>query len=128
MKDRIEIDDPVLIVRVNTLYRPSMLPIELYEITRGVWKVSPPRRDRVKYALTVHQGRVKEVYKVNAWHPACSSNYLWRTQFHEDAAMVGRSEFTGEIANATVRTKYLGKSVAHLFAQGAANPVKYVNC
>jgi hypothetical protein len=36
-------------------------------------------------------------------------------------------EFTGVLAPESLRAKYIGKSVAHYFPRGAANPIMYVN-
>ena len=55
MTDQAEITDPVMLVRISRLFRPGMSDMALYEATRGVWRVGP-RRDRARYALTVHQG------------------------------------------------------------------------
>jgi hypothetical protein len=37
----------------------------------------------------------------------------------------GRSEFVGAIASEPVRSRYLGKSVAHYFVTGNQNPITY---
>ena len=132
MAENLNIDEPVLIIRVNKLYRPSMTPTELYEITRGIWKVTGSRRDCVQYAFSVYKGVVKEVYKVNTWYPAMSTPYQTRTEpditLHGQISMTGRWEFIGEVAEPAIRNKYIDRSVAFLFPQGAANPIKYVNC
>ena len=132
MCEEIIIDDPVLIIRVNKLYDQNMTETELYEITRGVWRVAGQRIYSIKYALSVYKGEVKEVYKVKTWHPALSTNYSTRTEaditLHGDISMDGRWEFIGETASPEIRNKYINKSVSHLFLRGAANPIKYVNC
>ena len=61
----VEVEDPVLLVRINQLYRPDMSPQELYEATRGIWKVGGERRKHVKYALAIFEGIVREVYAVD---------------------------------------------------------------
>jgi hypothetical protein len=38
-----------------------------------------------------------------------------------------RIEFVGEVAPDNLRMKYKGKSVAHYFRFGAANPIMYLN-
>ena len=60
MAERAQIIDPVVLIRVPRLFRSGMSTLALYEATRGVWKIGP-RRDLVKYALTVHEGIVQEV-------------------------------------------------------------------
>jgi len=126
------ITEPVLIIRVNKLFHNGISATELYEITRGVWKIAEPRRSSVEYAFSVYDGVVKEVYKVNAWHPALSTPYKNRSEnditLNGEISMEGRAEFIGEVAKPEIRDKYLDRSVAFLFSKGAANPVKYINC
>ncbi|RLA03515.1 MAG: hypothetical protein DRQ54_10660 [Gammaproteobacteria bacterium] len=132
MTQDLTITEPVLIIRVNKLFHDGISATELYEITRGVWKVAEPRRSSVEYAFSVYDGLVKEVYKVNTWHPALSTPYKSRSEkgitLNGGISMERRSEFIGEVAKSEVREKYLDRSVAFLFSKSAANPVKYINC
>ena len=131
MTENMNITEPTLIIRVNKLYRDGISPSELYEITRGVWKVGA-RKSSVENVFSVYRGEVKEVYKIKTWHPALTTPYQIRTEkditLNGGISMEGRWEFIGEIAEPTKRNKYLNKSVAFLFEKGSANPVKYVNC
>ena len=132
MLDMIE---PVLIIRVSKLYResPSMTEIELFEITRGVWRLGE-RKNNIEYVFSVYDGIILEVYRVLKWFPALTLTYETRsiqaikTVKGEKINMDGRWEFNGKIADEKIRSKYIGKSVKHLFPQGASNPVKYINC
>jgi hypothetical protein len=107
----VDIVDPVLLIRINRLYEPRMSVEELYETTRGVWVVAG-RRDQARFALAVYQGEVLEMYEIEKWRSAGSTRW----------------EFTGKVAPEAGRARYAGRSVAHYFEQGAANPVNYVNC
>ena len=119
------INDPVLTVRINKLYRRGMSDLELYEATRVQWKLGP-RRDRVKYALAVFNGLVREVYEVDRWFPALTLAYATRPGLTKrDAA--GRWEFEGAIASAAIRDKYRGKSVHRYLSRGNQSPAVYVN-
>lgn len=97
---------------------------ELYEATRGVWKLGR-RREGGKYAFAVFEGVVREVYAIDGWHPAGTLEYETRD---EDLAVEGRREFEGGLAIGTVRARYVGRSVAAYLPKGSQNPVKYVNC
>lgn len=120
----VQIDDPVLLIRINQLYRYGLTDQELYEVTRGVWVLSK-RREGVRYALAVFRGVVREVYRVESWSPAGTTPYLTRPL--EDVQVPGRWEFTGTLAKLDIREKYLGKNVSANFAGSSQNPVKYVN-
>ncbi len=118
-----QIDDAVLLIRINQLYRYGITPQELYEATRGIWKVGK-RREEVRYALAVFHGVVREVYRVDGWFPAGSTEYLTRPL--GEVTNPGRWEFTGQVAEQAVRAKYLEKSVAASFSGSSQNPLKYV--
>lgn len=119
------ITDPVMVIRIQRGFRPDMSAQELYEITRGVWVVGM-RRDEARYVLAVYNRVVLEVYTVDAWHSAGSTEYTTRP--YEHVHRPGRWEFTGQPAPDDVRQRYLGKSVDGLWTRGAANPITYVNC
>jgi uncharacterized protein len=121
----VDVEVPALLIRINRLYRHNMTPQELYEATRGVWKLGP-RCTKARYAFAVFEGLVREVYAIESWHPAATTPYTTR-----DASQLttnGRREFLGRIADASVRDAYVGRSVARQFPQGLQNPVVYVNC
>jgi len=120
---RIDIEEPSVLIRVNRLYRPRMSADEIYEVTRGVWKIGK-RRDSLKYALAVYRGIVREVFRIDSWHPAGSTHYQFRRR---DATWAGRWEFCGGVAEPLVRQRYVGGSVAHLFPDGARAPIKYTH-
>jgi hypothetical protein len=118
------IDDPVILIRINQMYHYGITELELYEATRGRWVVGE-RRNQAKYALAIFDGLVREVYRIDKWHPGNTTVYLTR-HFTEEAS--GRWEFTGEVAESAIRDKYLLKSVREYLAPNSQNPIKYVNC
>ncbi|WP_319549518.1 hypothetical protein [Desulfogranum marinum] len=119
--DRADITEAALLLRISQYYRDGMEPIELYDATRGRWVIGPDR-DKAQFALTVYKGVVKEVYEIKGWYTA-GATFSTRT----DAPPEGRWEFVGNIAEQSIRDKYINKSVAHYFDQGGSNPVRYVN-
>lgn len=116
----VTVTDRALLIRINQLYRHGMPVEELYEVTRGVWKVGP-RRVEARYALAVFEGVVREVYEIERWHEAGSTPY----QFRQLTDQGGRWEFTGRVAPEPIRSRYLGKSVAGYFKKGQRSPVVY---
>lgn len=125
MPSAVTIDEPALLIRINQLYRPNMSSQDLYEATRGVWRLGE-RREMAEYALAVFEGVVREVYEIEEWHEAGTTDYSSRPD--HDVNVPGRWEFTGRVAAESVRDKYVGKSVAAYFSRGQQNPVVYVNC
>ena len=64
---KVAVDHPAILVRINQLYRHGMTAEELYEATRGVWKLGP-RRSGAKFALADFESVVREVYEIQSWH------------------------------------------------------------
>ena len=118
-----KVTEPALLIRVNQLYRPTMSAMELYDATRGVWKVGA-RRELAKYALAVFEGIVLEVYEIVSWHPAGST---FTSRDREDVSAPGRWEFVGRLAPERLRRKYIDRDVGSYFPPGAQNPIAYVN-
>ena len=119
------VEVPALLIRINRLFRHNMTPLELYEATRGVWKVGP-RCTKARYAFAVFEGVVREVYEIDSWHAAATTPYTTRdaSQLTRD----GRREFVGHVADPAIRDYYFERSVADVFKRGVQSPVFYVNC
>jgi len=99
---------------------------ELYDITRGIWKISQ-RREEVDYAFSVIKGVIKEVYKIDNWYPSLTTKYKTRTLPNPlPEQYAGRFEFTGKVSD-EMHKKYVGKSVAHYFKRGDQHPTKCLN-
>lgn len=116
----VEVVHKALLITINRLFRSDMSSEELYEATRGVWKIGP-KRDEVEFAFAVYQGVVREVYQVEAWFPAGTLPYFTR-----DASTVnvsGRWEFKGRVAPESIRNMYIGFSVG----PSGQNPIRYAN-
>ncbi len=122
-KRRTKIHEPAILIRINKLYRYGMADHELYDATRGVWKVGPDR-EKVRYAFAVYEEVVREVYAIKQWLRA-GSTYLARHPYGEHIA--DRWEFVGTLADDRLRRKYRGKYVGNYFRRGAQNPIAYVN-
>lgn len=110
-----------IIFKINKLYRSNMSSQELYETTRGVWRVSIERAMDAELAMAVYQGVVIEVYRINNWYPAGTLKYQYRDDTYEPIYK-DRWEFDGEIAE-DLRDEYVGKTV-----ETGRYPVGYVNC
>jgi len=108
-----------VLITINRLYRSDMEPQELYEATRGIWQIGP-RRDGIEYAFAIYQGIVREVYRIEKWHPA--GTLVYQTRDSAEFKDSGRWEFSGVVAD-DIRTEYVGHSVG----KGGQNPIRYVN-
>lgn len=102
-----DITEPAITVKINRTYRDGMSVGEIYEMSRGIWKIDKRKRDRIRYVLAVANGVVREVYEAFRWQDAGTDVYRFRQHSPED--LRGRSEFVGGVAPAAVRDKYVGK-------------------
>ncbi len=112
--ENLETNEPILIVKLNQKYRSGMSSEELYEISRQYWVVGS-RREGVKYLVPAYRGRTIEAYFIKNWYPV---EHQGKTRW----------AINGIVANDAIREQLVHKSIWHLHAKGAANPVRYHNC
>jgi len=117
---KVVVKHKAILITINRLYRSNMTPEELYEATRGRWRVGS-RREGAQFAMAIYQGIVREVYKIKQWYPAGTLEYKTRDSF--DFKSSGRWEFSGAIATDDIRALYIGSSVG----LGGQNPIRYEN-
>jgi hypothetical protein len=115
-----EITQKAILITINMLYREGMSELDLYEATRGIWRVGTAREE-AEYAFSLHKGVVLEVYKIDQWLPAGTLEYLTRPDSGEFKNTV-RWEFKGRVAY-EIRDQYIGKFVG----KGGQNPIRYCN-
>lgn len=106
------IDEKALLIRINSSYREGMRKEELFRVTSFCWRLSLEKAAEVDLVFSIYQGVIIEVYRPITWYKV------------EDS---GRIAFNGELAESTIRKKYIGKSVKHYYKQGESNPCKYLN-
>ena len=123
-KQEVQITEPSILIRINQKFRYSMSEIELYDFTRGQWKVNVEKANNAKFAFAIYEGIIQEVYSVLFWLKAGKT----LNTRNEKEALKDRFEFIGNIAEPEIRNKYKYKSVEHYFKKGNANPIMYVNC
>jgi hypothetical protein len=66
------IEKPVIMVKIQKGWRPDMSDREIYEKTRGHWKVGPRVRAEAEYCLGIAYGVVRGVYRIEpgSWFPS----------------------------------------------------------
>jgi hypothetical protein len=121
-----QITEKVVLIKAAQLYRQEMTPSELYEATRGIWRVVP-RRHKADYAFCVYRGIVREVYAIERWRRADDPPFRRADILENDPRLKNRWLFDGTVAE-EMRKKYLGKSVRSYLGSKSQNPIKYVNC
>ena len=123
-KRKAAISEPSILIRINKLYHFGMTEAELYDATRSAWRVGV-KKVEARYAFSVFEGVVREVYRITGWLPG-GSTFAAQNQGRR-RQRPGRWEFVGTIAEDSVRQRYVNSYVGHLFPKGAQNPIAYVN-
>ena len=128
----IEIDDPVVVINIHQQFPYVQNEHDLYNCTRGMWRMKPARAGQAEYFFAVYEGIIKEVYVVENCIPATpETREYWRQRQRAQGRHIpakvdeGRAEFIGHVAPDHVRDKYLGRSVP---GRSYGNPVRYFNC
>jgi uncharacterized protein len=124
------ITEPSIIIRPNQLYHSGMSDEELYDATRGIWKLGE-RRKKARYVFAVFQGIILDVYKIKGeWHPAgttfVNSTRPNMTRDNIAPERLGDWEFIREPVENEIREKYRLKSVKRYLT--SRNPILYVKC
>jgi uncharacterized protein len=121
----VRIRHPMLLINISRLYTYGMSRLELYDATRSAWRIGE-RRHVAEYAAAVYAGIIREVYRIAAWVPGGTTmNALGDRR---DGVDPTRLEFVGDVADETIRRRYVGRSVREHLPPGMQNPIRYVNC
>jgi hypothetical protein len=110
------LDNPRYIIIKTTKWRLDDLEgsyaERLYFATRHCWKISPRNAKKHPYVLSVIDGVVKEVYKVEKWNLVNDGR--------------GRYEFEGQVAEPEIRNIFLEHRIPQKYRKrGQASPVLY---
>ncbi len=116
----------VILLNIIRTYKADMTEEELYEATRGAWRININNARTIKYAVAIAWGMVQEVYEIKSWHSAGTFPYKTRLDLNKEnlsGQYSGRKEFVGKVANGDIRDKLIGLEVNYWWQ----NPVRYIN-
>jgi hypothetical protein len=128
----VDIDVPSILICINRTYRSSMSALDLYEATRGCWRINPENACKARYALAVYDRSVLEAYEMSLdgkgrsiWHRAGSTLYFTRAEEIRGRWLEGRWEFVGRPVTGPLRRKLIGRLPNSLLPRGSQNPIRY---
>jgi uncharacterized protein len=113
--------EALVLIRVSRAYERGISDEQLYEVTRGWWRISPKRARRAARVLSVFGGVVRAVYRPTEWVQPTHDLIA------EDPTRAGRWGFVGT-PDPEGEDCYLHRDVTAHLPLGAQNPVRYVNC
>lgn len=130
--NEVEIGDAVVVINIHEQFPHVKNALDLYNCTRGMWRMNPKHAGRAKYFFAAFEGEIKEVYEVHDCIRATNETQeYWRKRMLSQGRHIptekdaGRAEFLGQVAPDDVRAKYVGKRLPVKMTQ---NPVRYFNC
>jgi hypothetical protein len=117
-----DLNEAILLFRPTVLWRPTLKPEDLFEITHGWWEISPQRAQEARYAFAVCNFVIRGVYRIDSWRQQVPSDRGWS----EKSIPGKRWGFEG--GEAPEMSHFLNKSVAHLYKKGDRTQFRYFNC
>lgn len=120
--EKADISEKVLLIKLSKTFRYNMTPLELYEYTRGIWKVSKKKIDEVEYVFSVYDGIIQETYNVLGWFSGGKSFSI--REDIDEWKLQERWEFVGDV-DLEMRKKYQYKTVDHYWKNNDQNPIRY---
>ena len=123
-----DIQHPVLLFRLNKSFHKNMSEEEIYEATRGFWRIGTERRQKAQYAFGVFKGIVRGVFSIYDWHKGLSTEYKFRPDIPFDEKNKRQWEFTSNKGNTPqeIIDMYLHKSVRKHFKKGDQSSFRLV--
>ncbi len=98
---------------------------QMYDITRGRWRINEARLADIKYVCAAYKGIIKAVYHPLYWHDASQSQNATLGALLEKDQL--RKEFVGELVEGEVAEQYVGKNVEEFLpSKLGRNPVRYL--
>lgn len=118
--ERQDIKENIVVIKINESYYEGISAEALYDYTRGIWYRSLKSVNGAEYALCVVNTIVIEVYKIDHWMPGTKA--VFKTRKVDSKEATRRIAFVGKVAEDSIRNRYIGKSVSHLYERNASNP------
>jgi|GEM_PF-5122643 len=109
---------PVVMFVINNVYASASSARDVYDATRGHWRIGATSRELAEVALGVVDGVVRSAFEIDGWRRTADDAKL-PSKIDDDS----RWYFEGRETEQT--RSWIGKSVRHLAPpKGAANPVR----
>ena len=128
----VTVEESVVAINLAEQYLGVRNAEELYNCTRGFWRLKTESAEKADYAFAVYKGIVKEVYEIDCWVPAkiqtgnISLKQPNLRSIEAGAALnFGKYQFVGAVAPANLRNKYIERHIPIVHGQ---NRILYFNC
>lgn len=129
-----DIKHRILVIKINKLYHRYMTDKELYNVVRGIWRVSKEKVKDIEYVFGVYNSLIVAAYKPSKWF-VCkdAKDKLPRqdiilTPQNENRLFFVDERYENSFSFDDNEIFYIGKSISKLkLNQSAQNPITYLN-
>ena len=120
------IGEDCIVININARYNRADGSTAIYNATKQAWRIGKGRINSqshpIRYVLSEYRGLIIEVFKVKEWYPV-------KRTYGPKCAKAGEQYdaygFDGDVAEESVRSLYINKSIADRKVRGRANPVSF---
>jgi hypothetical protein len=127
LAEPIEIQIPMLLVNLRRQFEHGLTAEQLYARSRGGWELQPKRHIRVKHAMAIAFGIIREVYRLERWERFDTRSQP-KNPLRKDVNLTAKSVFRWRFDGAPdqeLRDRYIGRAIT-LELRGQ-NPISWVD-
>lgn len=110
----------VLMFKIQKGWRPDMSKDDIFEQTRGHWRIAPWVRERAEYALGIAYGVVYGAYRIDSWFP---SEMPWDQGKNRWGFNGGETPELEYVIGTQVRDAFPNQVMYRRFLEGYPGPV-----
>ncbi|MBU4690717.1 LEM-3-like GIY-YIG domain-containing protein [Mycoplasma zalophi] len=129
-----DIHHKILVIKINKLYKRFMSERVLYDVVRGIWRISKDKVNSIEYVFGVYNSLIVAVYKPSKWYVCKNAkDKLPRQDIVLTPKIENRLFFVDEryeqqLSYDENEKFYIGKSIEDLKLNNKAqNPITYLN-
>lgn len=127
--DKVEVNHKVIVFKLNQEWHRQISDKELYEVTRGYWRLNMKRALGAQYVFATYKGLIKAVYKPDKWIKVTGNKdtLIEAPRVNQyDPKRLNRVYFVVEKAVREIEEIYLNKDISD-YIKNTQNPVLYIN-
>ena len=126
--EKVNVTHKVIVFKLNQEWHRHISDNELYEVTRGYWRIDMKRALEAQFVFATYKGLIKAIYKPNRWIKVTEDKNTLKeaprvNQY--DPKRLDRIYFVGEKAEKEIEEMYLNKEISY-YIRNSQNPVLYI--
>ena len=116
----------LLIIKINSLYRPNMTDREIMDCTRGHWVINIKNVNKVDYLIAVYHGLIVGIYENMKWYSSRIKTKFYPRLSEENLSLTNRKYCTcSALKDGFTYRKYIHRNISDV-VNNVQNPVSYI--